>query len=206
MNEIKLTISEQLQQLQMFIYRSQFSQPGNMYNPHRGQGRVLAILKLKPTISQKELTYLLNMSKQAVGELIAKLEKSGYITREPSEDDKRVMIIKLTGEGAKAAGYADDATPETVNVLDCLDDEELAVFSEYLARIIDRYEEQFPEEDFDNRRQYIERFMSAHRHIHGHLQHEGHDFEHDFRKRFGHGHQSTGGNLPPFMKGEKNDK
>ena len=53
-------------------------------NPHRGQGRVLSILKLKPEITQKELTYLLDMSKQALGELLKKLENCGYITRTPS--------------------------------------------------------------------------------------------------------------------------
>ena len=56
---------------------------------------MLAILKMKPEISRKELTCLLNMSKQSVAELISKMEKSGYVTREPSEKDKRVMTIKL---------------------------------------------------------------------------------------------------------------
>ena len=73
MNEIKDTINGQLQQLQMLMHRTMFNHFGKMHNPHRGQGRVLAILKLKPVISQKELTYLLNMSKQSVAELITKL-------------------------------------------------------------------------------------------------------------------------------------
>lgn len=33
---------------------------------HIGQGRVLAILKLKPEISQRDLSYLLDMSKQSL--------------------------------------------------------------------------------------------------------------------------------------------
>ena len=42
----------------------------------RGQGRVLAILKMQPEISQKELLYLLDMRPQSLGELLSKLEKT----------------------------------------------------------------------------------------------------------------------------------
>ena len=174
-DELKTTINEQLQQLQMITHRAMFNNFTKMRNPHRGQGRVLAILKLKPIISQKELTYLLNMSKQAVAELIMKLEKNNYITREPSEDDKRGMTIKLTEKGAEAADNAEDGTPDSPDILDCLNDDELVAFSEYLGRIIRRYEEQFSDENFEHRRAYMEKFMSAHKdgfsrfgHHHGH--------------------------------------
>ena len=82
MNEVKRLILEQLQQLQSLMHRTLFRGywgGGRSSNPYRGQGRVLAILKMKPEISQKELTYLLNMSKQSLAELLAKLERSGYI-------------------------------------------------------------------------------------------------------------------------------
>jgi DNA-binding MarR family transcriptional regulator len=146
---------------------------GMARNPLRGQGRVLAILKMKPEISQRELTYLLNMSKQSLAELLAKLEKSGHIAREASEDDKRVMTVKLTEEGMKAANNVDDETYEAEKILDCLNSEELAVFSGYLGRIIKRYEEQFPDEDFEERRKMLREFMS--RHGHG-RPHGGHFF------------------------------
>ena len=97
---------------------------------------MLALLKLKPEISQKELTYLLNMSKQAAAELISKLEKSGYITREPSEADRRVMTIKLTEKGATAVMDTDDNAFEATKIFDCLNDDELNAFSNYLGRII----------------------------------------------------------------------
>lgn len=165
MSEIKATITEQLQQLQMLMHRASFHDfmgAGRMHNPHRGQGRVLAMLKLKPQISQKELTYLLGMSKQSLAELLIKLEKSGYITREPSEDDRRIMTIKLTEEGMKAAEDVDDTTSEASKILDCLNEDELAAFSGYLERIIKRYEEQFPDEDFEQRRRSMEEFMTMH--------------------------------------------
>lgn len=161
MNEIKDIITSQLQQLQTLMHRIMFSQYRKPHNPHRGQGRVLAILKLKPEMSQKELTYLLNMSKQSVAELVAKLEKSGYITREPSKDDKRVMTIRLTEEGAKAIDDTDDREPDISKILDCLNDEELSAFSDYLGRIIGQCEELWPDEDFEAHRKYVEQFMSS---------------------------------------------
>jgi DNA-binding MarR family transcriptional regulator len=192
MSAIKITIMEQLQQLQMLMHRASFHSfmGGKAHNPHRGQGRVLAILKMKPEISQRELTYLLDMSKQSLAELLSKLEKSGYVTREQSEEDKRVMTIKLTEDGMKAAaGGVDDETLETAKILDGLNDDELAVFSDCLNRIIKRYEEQFPDDGYEERRKMMEVFMSRHGHcghgfgFHGehsgshHGHHEGHGKE-----------------------------
>lgn len=171
MNELKTTVSGQLQQLQMLMHRASFSQLGGMRSPHLGQGRVLALLRLKPEISQRELTYLLNMSKQAAAELIAKLERSGYITREPSQSDKRSMVIRLTEKGAAATDDTGGAMPDHGQPLDCLSEDELAAFSGYLARIITRYEEQFPGEDFSQRRKMMEAFMRSHGGGFGHGHH-----------------------------------
>ncbi|MGC4019002.1 MAG: MarR family transcriptional regulator [Muricomes sp.] len=201
-NEIKNTISGQLQQLQILMHRTMFNHFGKMHNPHRGQGRVLAILKLKPVISQKELTYLLNMSKQSVAELVAKLERNGYITREPSEDDKRIMTIRLTEEGAKTADDTDESEPHTLKIFDCLNDDELSALSEYLERIIIQYEEQFPDENFEERRKYMEKFMSAHGHGYENCQHGGHGFggrRHSPEHFRGHGHE--GMEHSPLKKG-----
>lgn len=198
MSNIK-TIVEQLQQLQMLMHRTSFQSfrgGGTVRSPHRGQGRVLAILAMKPEISQRELTYLLAMRKQSLAELLAKLEKNGYITREPSQEDKRVMTIKLTREGVKAAEGMGDDRPETEKIFDCLNGEELTAFSEYLDRIIKRYEKLFPDEDFERHRKMMEEFVSLHRHGHKHgfgafggraAGGRGrHPFFGDFSKRHGH--------------------
>jgi DNA-binding MarR family transcriptional regulator len=187
MNEINATVIEQLEQLQMLMHRvsfQNFMNHGRMPSPHRGQGRILAILKIKPEISQKELTYLLGLSKQSVAQLLDKLEKSGYVTREPSTEDRRVSIVKLTEEGAKEAADAEDEPPEAAKVIDCLNEEELAVLSGYLARIIQRYEEQFPDEGFDERRKAMEEFMAQH--------HCGRGFDR-FDKHRGRGNDFFGG-------------
>lgn len=193
MSEIKNTVNGQLQQLQMLMHRTMFYHYGKAYNPHRGQGRVLAILKMKPAISQKELTHLLNMSKQSVAELLAKLEKGGYIIRKQSEDDKRVMTIQLTEKGEKAVGDTEDSGMDALKVLDCLNEEELSAFSDYLERIIKQYEKQFPDEDFEQRRKYMEKFMSSYGHGFGHFKkgHGGHGGHGGYGFYGGYGNQSS---------------
>lgn len=141
MSEIREEILEQFTHLHKLLHRYQMQNLRNFgpfSNPHRGQGRVLSILKMKPEISQKELTYLLDMSRQALAELLSKLEKNEYIQRETSEKDRRSFNIKLTEKGAQAASEIDDdKSPELEKVFDCLSNEELSNLSEYLKRIIE---------------------------------------------------------------------
>lgn len=68
---------------------------GPMADTSRGQGRILAFLRIKDAISTKDLSYMLDIRISSLNELLAKLEKAEYITREPSETDKRVMLIYL---------------------------------------------------------------------------------------------------------------
>lgn len=112
------------------------------FNPRTGQGRILAILKLQPEIEQKELGYLLDMSRQALAELLAKLEKSGYITRTQSERDRRSYVVTLTESGrviaeqvSAAEADNDDDPLGLAAALNTLSDSEQEQLSEYLARI-----------------------------------------------------------------------
>ncbi len=127
---------------------------GPMGDPRRGQGRVLTILKMQPEISQKELSYLLDMRPQSLGELLSKLEKNGYIIRTPSETDRRVMNIKLTKEGTEAIGSTEQEFSFD-KLFECLSEEEQKNLSGYLDRIIETLETQLgdeqPEPDFDTR-------------------------------------------------------
>lgn len=121
---------------------------GPMGDPRKGQGRVLTILKMQPEISQKELSYLLDMRPQSLGELLSKLERKGFILRTPSEGDRRVMNIKLTKEGMEAIN-----TPEQEfsfdSVFDCLNEEEQKNLSNYLERMIKTLESQLDDEQLE---------------------------------------------------------
>ncbi len=166
---MKTTVTQQMQRLQTLMHRMAFHGFTNdgktaHHNPYRGQGRVLSVLKMKPLISQKELTDLLDMSKQSLAELLSKLEKNGYIAREPSQKDKRSIMIRLLPEGEKAAEELDEEAMGVVRIFDVLSEEELEQFSGYLDRVIKRCVEFFPGEDFEERHQRMESFLEKYDH------------------------------------------
>jgi DNA-binding MarR family transcriptional regulator len=158
---------------------------GPFANPMRGQGRVLSILKLQPEISQKELGYLLDMRNQSLGELLAKLERSGYITRTASEEDRRTANIKLTPEGLNAASESNSQESGIDTLLDCLNEKEKTNLDDYLQRIISKLSETMGDEDFEGRD------FSGDPHEHGH--HSHHSGSH------GHGHREFHGCEHPFF-------
>ncbi|MTD41675.1 MarR family transcriptional regulator [Erwinia sp. CPCC 100877] len=145
------TLMEQFQRLQGGLHRyfmKRRREYGPFGNPHRGQGRVLNLLKLKPETTQKELSYLLDMRPQSLGELLSKLEKKGYISREPLESDRRVMVIRLTEAGRAAA---DTSQEEEATLFNVLSEEEQAFLKEVMNKLLDALEENLPEDEYCHR-------------------------------------------------------
>lgn len=115
-------------------------------DPHRGQGRVLSILKLKPEISQKELSYLLDIRNQSLGELLTKLEKNGLIIRIPSDEDRRSMNISLTEKGAKQAEQIEKKHDDFSQIFDSLSEENQQKLHEILKQLTTELEDQLGNE------------------------------------------------------------
>lgn len=135
MDDVYTAIYEKLSTLQWLMKRLQMfsqAQSGPFADPTRGQGRILAMLKIQPEIKTRDLAYLLGIRQQSLNELLNKLEKSGHVKRGPSDEDRRVMIVRLTEKGKEVQ------QPETdyQEIFDCLSAEELQQFGEYLDRII----------------------------------------------------------------------
>ncbi len=66
-----------------------------------GQIRVLRFLHNHGPSTQLEIQEALGIKSPAMSEHITKLEGQGYITRTPSEKDRRARIIRFTPEGEK---------------------------------------------------------------------------------------------------------
>ncbi len=115
-------------------------------NPHRGQGRVLSLLKLQPKITQKELSFLLDMRPQSLGELLSKLENSGYLTRKPSEEDRRVMIVELTEKGVEESSKIDQSA-EQDTIFDVFSPDEKVVFYRLISKLTKELETLVPEKE-----------------------------------------------------------
>lgn len=108
----------------------------------KGQGRVLSLLKKNPHMTQKELSELLEIRSQSLGELLVRLERNGCIIRTISNSDRRVMNITLTAEGVQAAQQAEENRKRSARLFECLSEEE----KESLHHILDRLREELEKE------------------------------------------------------------
>jgi DNA-binding MarR family transcriptional regulator len=126
-------VYEKLARLQWLLHRQHLrarAEGGPMADTTRGQGRILALLKLQDGVSTKDLSYLLGMAISSLTELLLKLEKGGFITREPLAQDKRVMLVKLTAKGRE-----EQPADHSGNIFACLSPEEQKIFVDCLDRI-----------------------------------------------------------------------
>ena len=106
------------------------------FDPRRGQGRILAALKNMKSINQSELAFILDIRQQSLGELLQKLEQNGYIKRERSQADKRVIMVELTEKGRRI----EFKKPDYSILFDELDINECENLKLYLQKIIKRLE------------------------------------------------------------------
>lgn len=153
MNERNIELYEKMSRLQWLMHKHHLrthAECGPMADPTRGQGRIFAVLKMKDGISTKDLSYLLGIRVSSLNELLAKMEKSGYITREASETDKRVMLVKLTEKGISE--QQEEWNPDAIFA--CLSESEQAAFSDYLDRIISAIETELGDEANDDERNW----------------------------------------------------
>ncbi|MDR2032871.1 MAG: MarR family transcriptional regulator [Azoarcus sp.] len=113
---------------------------------HRGgarhaQGHILSVLGESGSISQRELLERLHVRSASLSELLIKLEKSGAITRERSEKDKRNFLLQLTEKGrlelAEQQRHRQQGAGRLFSVLSDAERESLAAL---LTRLLDAWE------------------------------------------------------------------
>ena len=68
-----------------------------------GHGCVFGFIDLEHGSRLTDLAERAGLTKQAVGEAVAELERKGYLERVPDPEDGRAKIIKLTARGVDAA-------------------------------------------------------------------------------------------------------
>ena len=115
----------------------------------RGQGRILAALKLKDGIATRELAYVLSIRVPSLNEALSKLENAGHIVREPDPRDRRVQLITLTDSGRALTNQMGEGEPEGDNIFEVLTEQERANLNDYLDRLIARMHEDLPDLEAD---------------------------------------------------------
>ena len=94
-------------------------------------------------VRQKALVEELDISPAAVSELVSKLEKDEYVTREADQSDKRATLIKLTDLGkARAAELADERNERFSKLFTDLTDKEKDQLLKLLEKLTAEDEEE----------------------------------------------------------------
>lgn len=114
-------------------------------DPRQGQGRILTALRRMNSVSQKELGFILDIRPQSLGELLQKLESSGYIQRQRSTSDKRALIVELTEKGENFQLQK----PNYEELFDTLNATERKILKKALEKIFMQLSEQIKKEAED---------------------------------------------------------
>lgn len=138
--------------------RRKYTKTNPVSDPTKGQGRILAMLKLQDAISTKDLAFLLDIRVSTLNEMLSKLEKGDYIMREADPSDRRVMLVRLTDKGRNA--QQSENTPPA-DIIDCLDDQEQTNLCDYLDRLIAAIENELEPDSED----FFEHMMALHSHL-----------------------------------------
>ena len=108
---------------------------------HLSEGRasqknILILLSKTGPLTQRELTERLRVQPASSSEILTKMEQSGWICRQPSEEDRRTMDVSLTDTGMQAAAEAEKQVQEVQrDMLSCLSGEEKAVLLPILEKL-----------------------------------------------------------------------
>lgn len=102
------------------------------------QAGILIVLGMEGKLSQKELAKKLNQTPPSVTTAIQKMEKEGYIVRNPDPDDQRVMRIRLTQKSEDYLQHIREATEQIeAHVLKGMNTEERLLFRRLLMHVRD---------------------------------------------------------------------
>ena len=159
MDELRQEIYERLSTLQWLLQRfhvENVRRSGVSIDPTRGQGRVLALLKVQVDMTTRDLAYILGIRQQSLNDLLKKLEKAGLVERIPSEKDRRVLIVRLTEKG-KAYQSEEQNLSE---LFAGFSEEDLEKFSEYLSRLITTLSNEYGDPFDEDVRKWAEDFRA----------------------------------------------
>lgn len=102
------------------------------------QGRILFVLWERDGIPIKELSEKTQLSKSTLTSMLDRLEGAGHIAREPSGEDRRIVLVKLTEENRRQRRLYDEVSEEMTGLFyEGFTLGEIKEFEDYLRRILD---------------------------------------------------------------------
>lgn len=132
MNEKNDVLRDSIRRVSVLLRRNGMRAEGNVPST---QNRALSILSLNDGLSQRQLAYVLGIRPQSSGEIVTKMERSGWLERKTDENDSRINRIYLTEAGKKQAEKI-NRQEENEDILDCLSENEKTQLNELLEKIV----------------------------------------------------------------------
>jgi len=125
-----------IHQLAARIFNRLLKEHGIEFNS--AQGRILFVLWEKDEIPIKELSDKTQLSKSTLTSMLDRLERMGHIAREASEEDRRVVTVRLTKENKRKKGLYDKVSEEMTGLFyEGFTRKEIMDFESYLRRILE---------------------------------------------------------------------
>jgi DNA-binding MarR family transcriptional regulator len=101
------------------------------------QGRILFALWERDGIPIRELSDKTQLSKSTLTSMLDRLENAGHINREPSEEDRRIVLVRLTEENRRQRSLYERVSEEMTGLFyEGFTLEEVTEFEDYLKRIL----------------------------------------------------------------------
>nr|WP_216645945.1 helix-turn-helix domain-containing protein [Isoptericola halotolerans] len=86
--------------------------------------------------TQRELAELSGVTEQTMSKVVARLERSGYVTRSTDPRDRRRRAVAVTEAGRRAAAEAGQRQPAEDLTVRGLDDDQAQAFRELLVTMV----------------------------------------------------------------------
>ena len=115
----------------------------NMADLEGARGRIIFALWGKDGVPIKTLCEKTSLDKSTLTGIIDRLERDGYITKKPSETDKRSTLISLTGKEQEFAQNVQKVSNQMNRIFyKGFTDEEILQFDTMLERILENCKEE----------------------------------------------------------------
>jgi DNA-binding MarR family transcriptional regulator len=99
--------------------------------------KCLDLLHERAPMTASELAAITGLTSGAVTGVVARLERSGRLRREPHPHDRRKQVLRPTPEAVREIQQVFQALPDPGGLLEGFDAHQLAAIAEFLARATD---------------------------------------------------------------------
>jgi DNA-binding MarR family transcriptional regulator len=96
--------------------------------------KCLDLLHERAPMTASELAAITGLTSGAITGVVARLERSGRLRREPHPHDRRKQVLRPTPEAVREVQQVFDALPDAGELLEGFDAPQLAAIAEFLAR------------------------------------------------------------------------